>query len=284
MSRKRVDHKFGAATFERAPLSPGVYLFRDAEGQVIYVGKAKSLRRRLAHYRNAGRKKRDRKARAVIRGASSVEWEIAGTEQLALLRENELIQRYRPALNVADAYWFLYPVVGIKRSSHHLVLCLTTVPDEVVEAWPRLELAWFGAYRGRREARDGFYGLVRLLERLGHREKRPATNGVFAPVHYSKLVRFRQLSDAYDEGLTRLLAGESADVLGTIALALLERASARRDASAVQTCLAAVQSFYELEARRLQVLRSASGIQGYFVPQLDRDRLRIRAQESDLVE
>ena len=271
--------KFGAETIDRAPLESGVYLFRDVEGQVIYVGKAKSLRRRLARYRNAGRKKRDRKARAVTKMAASVEWEITETERGALLRENELIQRHRPSLNVADAYWFLYPVIGITRYQRDLALCLTTVPDDLAEAWPRLDLEWFGAYRGRRESKEGFYGLVRLLERLGHREKRPATDRAFSPVPYSKLVLIRRLADAYDEGLARLLAGEAADVLGTMALALVDIASARRDASTIQADLAAVQDFYELEARRLRMLRESNDIQEHFVPQAERDRLRIRAQD-----
>ena len=118
-----------------------------------------------------------------------------------------------------------------------------------------------------------------FLSRLGHREKRPATDRAFSPVPYSKLVLIRRLADAYDEGLARLLAGEAADVLGTMALALVDMASARRDASTIQADLAAVQEFYELEARRLRMLRETNGIQEHFVPQAERDRLRIRAQD-----
>ena len=55
------------------PLAPGVYIFRDEAGLPLYVGKAARLRRRLAQYRNATRKKRDRKMSAIVRCSAALE-------------------------------------------------------------------------------------------------------------------------------------------------------------------------------------------------------------------
>ena len=60
MGVRLFDRKFGADLLRETPREPGVYLFKDAEGQVLYAGKAKDLRRRLASYRNATRRKAHR--------------------------------------------------------------------------------------------------------------------------------------------------------------------------------------------------------------------------------
>jgi excinuclease ABC subunit C len=59
------DTKFGADFLAGVPTEPGVYRFYDVEGALLYVGKATSLRGRLGQYRTAGRKKKERKRRAL---------------------------------------------------------------------------------------------------------------------------------------------------------------------------------------------------------------------------
>ena len=51
----------------RGPAAPGVYRFHDAAGGLLYIGKAANLRRRLGQYRLAGRRKKERKRRALVR-------------------------------------------------------------------------------------------------------------------------------------------------------------------------------------------------------------------------
>ena len=77
-----------------------MYLFADATGRVLYVGKAKDLRRRLAGYRNASRRKAHRKMRTLVRAAASLEVRPQLSETQALLLENELIRTLRPPYNV----------------------------------------------------------------------------------------------------------------------------------------------------------------------------------------
>jgi excinuclease ABC subunit C len=82
----------------RCPAKPGVYGMLDAAGELIYVGKAKELRKRLLSYFRAG--SRPAKAARVIRHARAIVWEICSHEFAALLREQELIRRWRPRSNV----------------------------------------------------------------------------------------------------------------------------------------------------------------------------------------
>lgn len=86
------------AVAENAPKLPGIYGMIDARRQLIYVGKAKSLRTRLLSYFRA--KSRDVKAGRIIEQTRVLVWEVQPTEFAALLRELELIRRHRPRFNV----------------------------------------------------------------------------------------------------------------------------------------------------------------------------------------
>jgi excinuclease ABC subunit C len=80
------------------PRTPGVYGMLNQHEQLIYVGKAKSLRSRLLSYFRS--RSRDPRARRIIVHTRAVIWERASSEFAALLRELELIQRFRPRFNV----------------------------------------------------------------------------------------------------------------------------------------------------------------------------------------
>jgi excinuclease ABC subunit C len=98
---KLFDGKFGSDRLRELPRQPGVYLFLDAKGRVLYAGKAKDLRRRLAGYRNASRRKAaHRKMRTLVRLAASLEIRPQESETQALLLENQLIRTLRPPYNV----------------------------------------------------------------------------------------------------------------------------------------------------------------------------------------
>src|SRR2546428_5011825 len=92
------------------PDAPGAYLFRDADGRVIYVGKALSLRKRLASY--WGRPLHPR-TEAMMDHAASVEWIVASTEVDALMLEYNLIKSNRPRFNVRYRDDKSYPYLAI---------------------------------------------------------------------------------------------------------------------------------------------------------------------------
>ena len=92
------------------PDSPGAYLFRDPDGRVIYVGKAKSLKKRLPSYWSRPLHPR---TEAMIQSAARVEWIVAGGEVDALHLEYNLIQEHRPRFNVRYRDDKSYPWLAI---------------------------------------------------------------------------------------------------------------------------------------------------------------------------
>ena len=79
--------------------SPGVYLMKDADGQIIYVGKARNLKKRLASYFKQADHP-DMKTEVLVRNIESFETIITGSEKEALILEANLIKRHRPRYNV----------------------------------------------------------------------------------------------------------------------------------------------------------------------------------------
>ncbi len=113
------------ARLRDVPHQPGIYLMRDRVGSVIYVGKARDLRKRLSNYFLASRLTRaDLKTRALIDSIHDFEVQIVRNEQEALLLEGKLIEEYRPRYNVA------------LRDDKRFLL----VRVRLDEPWPRFQL------------------------------------------------------------------------------------------------------------------------------------------------
>jgi len=87
------------AKARRAPHTPGVYLMKDAAGLVIYVGKAKDLKKRLASY-FVPRQRMTPKVAAMMDTVADMEWHEVRSETEALLLEGKLIKRWRPRWNI----------------------------------------------------------------------------------------------------------------------------------------------------------------------------------------
>src|SRR5436309_12592740 len=121
---------------ERLPDRPGVYLYKDAKAQVIYVGKAASLRSRVRSYFQASRA-RDAKTDALVDQIADLEYIVTGNELEAMILESNLVKRHRPRYNII-----------LRDDKHYPFLKLTTN-----EPFPRLVVA-------RRVQKDGaaYYG------------------------------------------------------------------------------------------------------------------------------
>jgi excinuclease ABC subunit C len=264
---KRFDRKFGADLLRDLPAAPAVYLFKGEDGEVLYAGKAVNIRRRLQGYRNASRRKAHGKMRALVREASTLEVRLQPTERDALIAENELIRTLRPPYNVDGAYSFLYPAIGCAVREGDLWLCHTTR----VDAYASLGLCWHGVFRSRLRSGDAFDALLSLLARVGHRE--PASRMRALPrLRGSRVAAFRRVADLAPE-VSALLAGERTALLETLAVRLLEKPDARREADTVGDALRRLRAFHERDARRLRDVRRAAGVTATFVAQDARDAL-----------
>jgi excinuclease ABC subunit C len=116
------------------PDEPGAYLFRDSDGRAVYVGKAKSLRRRLTSYWS---KPLHARTEAMMQAAAQVEWIVAATEVDALMLEYNLIKSHRPRFNVRYRDDKSYPYLALTVS----------------ERWPRARVM-----RGARQKGVRYFG------------------------------------------------------------------------------------------------------------------------------
>lgn len=96
--------RLGLAFFRQAPNCPGVYLMRDAADKVLYVGKAKNLRKRLGSYRVANPERMPRQHLRMLRAVERIELERCSDERSALARESELLRLLRPRFNRAGTW------------------------------------------------------------------------------------------------------------------------------------------------------------------------------------
>jgi excinuclease ABC subunit C len=94
------------------PDSPGVYLWKNAEGKVIYVGKAKRLRSRVRDYFSSDHRDSP-KHRLLLRQVADLDTIVAPSEPQALLLENNLIKEYRPKFNIALRDDKSYPRIAV---------------------------------------------------------------------------------------------------------------------------------------------------------------------------
>ncbi|MBJ7249748.1 MAG: GIY-YIG nuclease family protein, partial [Thermoleophilia bacterium] len=97
---------------KQLPNEPGVYVYRDQVGDVLYVGKAKALRKRVSSYTRPVRSMERRTAEMVMRVAD-VEVTVTGTETEALLLEQTLIKDLKPAFNVRLRDDKSYPMIAV---------------------------------------------------------------------------------------------------------------------------------------------------------------------------
>src|SRR5271155_5316420 len=124
------------AKIRTIPTEPGVYLYKNAEGEVIYVGKAKNLRSRVASYFHEGRWE-DSKTGTLVREAVDVDYIVVANNKEALALENNLIKHRKPRFNILLRDDKTYPYVKLT----------------LTERWPRV-------YVTRRLRKDGsaYYG------------------------------------------------------------------------------------------------------------------------------
>ncbi len=137
-----------------APKTSGVYLWKDETGQIIYVGKAKSLKHRLSSYFSSNR---DIKTRILVSRAHSLEYITCENEYEALLLENTLIKQHSPRYNINLKDGKTYPVIKITNEDFPRVFRTRRVLDDGA--------SYFGPFPNL-PAIDGFLDFVKRNYRI----------------------------------------------------------------------------------------------------------------------
>lgn len=102
----------------QVPDQPGIYIFKDADGRILYVGKASSLRKRVRSYFQPSRRFGPR-LEALVSNVRDVEWLVTPSESEALLFEANLIKEHRPKYNVALRDDKSYPLIKITMAEEY---------------------------------------------------------------------------------------------------------------------------------------------------------------------
>jgi predicted GIY-YIG superfamily endonuclease len=120
--------RLGQNFFRQLTEKPGVYLMRDATGLVLYVGKAKNLRKRLGSYRVANPDRLGRRHLRLLRAVERIELQECADEAAALARESELLLELKPKFNRAGV-WLGPPRFLIwRRNRQTLELAIAGAP------------------------------------------------------------------------------------------------------------------------------------------------------------
>ena len=101
---KPLDQRLGRKFFRKAPRRPGVYLMKDANDKVIYVGKAKDLKQRLNNYRLANPDRMPRRHLRMVREVARIDFQFCASEAAALQRESKLLRALKPKFNRAGVW------------------------------------------------------------------------------------------------------------------------------------------------------------------------------------
>jgi excinuclease ABC subunit C len=251
------------AIIASAPSSPGVYLMKGGDETVLYVGKAKDLRRRVRSYLTPGRDSRWH-IRFLMERVAALEFIVTDTEKEALILENTLIKRYRPRYNF-----------NLRDDKTYFSLRL-----DMAEEFPRLTVVrkverdgarYFGPYSSAAAAREVLKELARIFP-LRHypldvcrRRGRPCLffqiRQCSAPCH-GLISRDEYAALAY--GAALFLAGKNSDLLRLYRDKMAEAASLHRyeDAARFRDLISSIQ--VTVEQQKMVTSGGDRDVLGYY--------------------
>lgn len=123
-----LDQRLGRDFFLSAPECPGVYLMRDAQDKILYVGKAKDLRQRLGHYRLANPDRMLRRHLRMVNQVSRIELQFCANESAALQQEAKLIRSLKPKFNRAGVWPGRPKFIAWRVDSERLEITVVETP------------------------------------------------------------------------------------------------------------------------------------------------------------
>jgi excinuclease ABC subunit C len=233
------------------PAGPGVYLFRDANEEVLYVGKAKALRPRVRQYFQAGRSDTRVGIDALVARVASVETIVTGSEVEALHLEQNLVKRHRPPFNVRLRDDKSFPYIAVTLADEFPRVMFTRERH-------RRGVLYFGPYANAKKVRETLDVLNRAFRyrpcegpRPGRRSGIPCLDfhierclapcvGAVSKEAYAEVI----------EGVIEFLSGNDRPIRAELEAQMREAAAAERyeDAARYRNRLHAVERLAERQA------------------------------------
>lgn len=255
------------------------------QGRILYVGKAKSLRDRLASYGRARPEDVPRKVIRMLNAVREIRIERCATETEALLRENFLLREIKPPFNRANTRPESYYLIALQSkrgdSGHTIALRLTTELEQ------REDETLFGAFKGRGATRRGFSALLRLLwvahAELPERFEFPlALCKEEAVMDYELNLRDEALTGplgapaSWPTLLERFLQGTSRALLPALSERILQLTTIPPFfARWIEEDLLALDAFFQIGPKRNRRLKKHSGVSGRLIAQDEIDDLLV---------
>ncbi len=232
------------------PARPGVYLFRDAEGRVLYIGKAKSLRPRVRSYFQHSGDTRHQIAKLPGRVAD-IEVIVTGTEAEALHVEQNLVKRHRPPFNIRLRDDKSFPYIAVTLEDEYPRVMFTRERH-------RRGVAYFGPYANAKKVRETLDVLNRVFQYRPCEGPKPGRHSGIpcldyhierckAPcVGYVSKEEYAELID----GVVEFLSGETRPILRDLERRMAEAAAEERfeDAARYRNRLFAIRHLAERQA------------------------------------
>src|SRR5438034_5964935 len=232
------------------PAKPGVYLFRDARGEVLYIGKAKSLRPRVRSYFQAGSDTRTAIAQLPERVAD-LEVIVTDTEVEALHLEQNLVKRHRPPFNVRLRDDKSFPYIAVTVEDEYPRVMFTRERH-------RRGVVYFGPYANAKKVRENLDVLNRVFRYRPCEGPQPGRHSgipcldyhierCFAPcVSYISREDYRAIID----GVIEFLSGDDRPIRAQLERQMRDAAAAERfeDAARYRNRLHAVERLAERQA------------------------------------
>lgn len=189
-----LEEKLGREIFDHIPQKPGIYRFFDANGNLLYVGKSKNLRKRLFSYKTKRAGNTSRKESRLISKIAFIEYDVHKSEHDALLAENRLIRLERPSLNHANKQTEAYYFIRMRKTSSGIHLSLSMNSSNIRNpSINELPVFWknsqcekkpedtscepadsklYGCFKGHNTVRRSFGALLQLLWFANHKTEK----------------------------------------------------------------------------------------------------------------
>jgi len=261
--RNALHARFDSGFFRALPDCAGIYLFCDKSDRVIYVGKARNLRRRIGSYRYA-HEHCSRKTVRLVAHIANIRWMVCASEEAALLEENRLLRELRPRFNRANTWPKASRFVRLVANSTSVQLSLAAEADSQC----------YGAFKG--ASRETFGALLRLLWAIDNPYaalprslllQRPPVAHEFSPTQ----------AEVWLDALRSSLRGECDELLSRFATAAASERCQFHSAFR-QADFLAVEHFFRIGPRRNHRLRLRFGA-GQLIAQEDLDDLIVRERQ-----
>jgi excinuclease ABC subunit C len=239
------------AQLQRLPKDPGVYLFRNARGEVLYVGKAKSLRPRVRQYFQAGRSDNRAGIDQLVERVADVETIVTRTEVEALHLEQNLVKRHRPPFNVRLRDDKSFPYIAVTVEDEYPRVMFTRERH-------RRGVVYFGPYANAKKVRETLDVLNRVFRYRPCEGPQPGRHSgipcldyhierCYAPcVQYISKEAYREII----EGVIEFLSGNDRPIRDELERRMREAAADERfeEAARYRNRLSAVERLSERQA------------------------------------